>query len=236
MRVFISQPRYLPITSYLQRLYHADIFIILDNVKRQPYGWENRNKLLLPNPKWLTVPIASSRMSKICDAEVKNIKWIDEHIRTIENNYRNAPFFDSQLLINFYDAIKKTAQRSLLFVDIIVHQITFLCNLLEFEPKLVRASTIENDSIKNTGGPEKLRALCDKVGATEYISGGNGKEYGVENSFKGSSIKVLYHNPPTPKYYQPNETFVPYMACLDMIFNAGLTETANVVKADLELI
>ena len=61
----ISQPRYLPALNYLQRLYFADIFVIFDVVQREVRGFENRNKLLLPKPKWLTIPVSSSGREKI---------------------------------------------------------------------------------------------------------------------------------------------------------------------------
>lgn len=235
MRVIISQPRYLPVTSYLQRLYHADTFILLDNVQRQSRGWENRNKLLLPTPKWLTIPIASSSRAMIFETEVKHTQWLNDHARAIATNYKNAPHYNQDLLDDFFEVMKRESVNSMFFTDIITEQLNFLCSLFDFKPNFVRASEIETDAIREAIGPDKLCELCKAVDATEYISGGNGKEYGVEESFAGSSIDVLYHNPKPPIYSQGAKEFEPYMACLDMIFNAGLEKTSTAVKADLEL-
>lgn len=65
-KLVISQPRYLPVISYLQRLYFADIFVFLDNVQRQPRGVENRNKIIVNGKeKWLSIPVKSSCLGGI---------------------------------------------------------------------------------------------------------------------------------------------------------------------------
>jgi hypothetical protein len=58
MKIVISQPRYLPTLNYLIRLYFSDCFVLLDNVQRQARGYENRNKLLMPSAKWLSISIS----------------------------------------------------------------------------------------------------------------------------------------------------------------------------------
>ena len=233
MRILISQPRYLPVMSYLQRLYHADLFILLDSVQRQGRGWENRNKLLIPAPKWLTVPICSSRRALICNTEIQGSQWISDHVSLVKKHYSSAKYYDSSLL----DTLEKSIQEALFendgdYTSAIRSQLEVFCSYLGFAPRLALATDIEKLGTCADSGPEKLRDLCLLAGATEYVSGGNGKAYGVEEAFQGSNIAVRYHHPQLLKYSQQGTTFVPFMACLDTFFHLGPDRCVDIVTGD----
>ena len=236
MDVVISQPRYLPALNYLQRLIAADRFIVLDTVQRQGRGWENRNKLLLPDPKWLTIPVASSSREMICNAVIKETEWIKKHQQQIEKYYRNHPFFDKTILNRYYQGIVHLLGRQGSYCEILVQLLLNACSILGIEPKIILASQLENSATNEDIGPGKLCHLCKNVRANRYISGPNGRKYGVESAFSGSGVKVVYHYFEHPKYTQPGlDTFVPYLGFLDAIFSAGKDWTHNVLIQPLVL-
>lgn len=233
MRIIISQPRYLPVMSYLQRLNHADLFVLLDTVQRQGRGWENRNKLLVPAPKWLTVPISSSSRALICNTQIQDSQWITDHISLIKKYYADAKFYDCSLL----DTLEKRILEAFFDSDgnytrVISTQLDVLCSYLGFTPQLALASDIEKRGECADCGPEKIRDLCVLAGATEYVSGGNGKAYGIEEAFEGSNIAVRYHHPDLIEYTQQNSEFVPFMACLDTFFYLGPDRCVDIVTGD----
>lgn len=218
MKAVISQPRYLPALNYLQRLFFADQFVILDVVQRQARGWENRNKLLLPEPTWLTVPVASSSRSLIVDTTIDGRAWVAEHKKKISQHYGKAPFFNERLLDQAF-ALNEGANR---YVDVLVALMENACRLLSFEPKLVFASNLLKSDDFAQGGVQILRMLSERVGAKAYVSGPNGRNYGVVDGFSGSGIDVLFHEFQHPVYEQLNGPFVPYMGYLDALFFCGV--------------
>jgi hypothetical protein len=222
----ISQPRYLPVINYLQRLKFADIFVILDNVQRQGRGWENRNKLILNNKiKWLTMPISSSSREMIRHTKINGKTWIRTHKDIIRNSYFGHPHYNETLLNLYYEGAEKTMEESdNSFTDVVIRLILNACTIFGFRPTLVRSSLYpETDKVK---GHAKLAKICDGVGASTYISGANGKEYGIMNSFGKTETKVLFHYYDYPVYEQSGrETFTPWLAFFDPLFNLGLKKT-----------
>ena len=218
MKAIISQPRYLPALNYIQRLFFADVFIVFDVVQRQARGWENRNKLLLPDPTWLTIPVASSSRSIIKDTKILNTDWIENHKNKIGFYYKNAPFFDSKLLDFIYN-IEAPSDNS--YVDVLLSLMNNICSALSFKPALVRASDLLLPEDYQENGVRLLRIVCQRSGASCYVSGPNGKEYGVDDEFSRHNIPVVYHNFIHPEYFQARHDFAPYMGCLDALFYCG---------------
>lgn len=235
MNIVISQPRYLPALNYLQRLHGSDCFVILDIVQRQSRGWENRNKLLLPDPQWMTIPIASSSRSKLVDTKILDMNWVEEHKSRIVRSYSGAPFFDQSILDALYEIPNYLAFKDISFVELIVCFLKNAATLLKFNTNIILASEIISPEDACTG-PSLLRELCEKISGTRgYISGPNGLSYGVCDAFKDSSVEVFFHKYNHPVYDQNRMDFVPYMGFLDAIFNCGLLWVSTQVKQPLEL-
>ena len=63
--------------------------------------------------------------------------------------------------------------------------------------------------------------LCRELGAKTYLSGPLGRNYLREDIFQSSGIAVRYDDYRHPMYPQAHPGFEPYMAALDLLFNAG---------------
>lgn len=224
MKVVISQPRYLPALNYLQRVCFADTFVLFDTVQRQARAWENRNQLLLPNtPQWLTIPIASSSRARIADAIYRDANWVQNHKARIVQNYLGAPYFDPEVLECYYSAYEPgREQAGGGFAISVKRSIERLFDYLDLPYNMRFASALE-PTANQVSGPAKLRSICEQLGAEAYISGPNGREYGVIPCFAGSRCKVLFHEYRHPTYHQGDGTraFVPYMGFFDALFNCG---------------
>lgn len=224
MRIVISQPRYLPALNYLQRICFADVFVVFDIVQRQSRGWENRNQLLLPNPRWLTIPVAASSRALISDAHVAERDWIKDHYKAICENYRAAPHYDEGLLDAYFAPLSRAmATSNSLFGDMVVAAIKGLFDELSLPHNIVYAREFCGQDVLTAPGPAKLRLICEKLGATTYISGPNGRDYGVTEAFEGSSCAVVYHEYRHPVYPQVGrqENFLPHMGFFDALFCMG---------------
>lgn len=222
-KIAISQPRYLPAINYLQRLCFSDLFVFLDNVQRQARDFENRNKILISGKdKWITMPIKSSTREYINKATIDGNEWVDSHKQTLHHAYSKHPHYDRALVETYYYGIEKVLEESNYgFTETTIHLILNACGIFGFSPKTIRASSCPSSDIIK--GSEKLVKIAEETGADVYVSGPNGREYGVMEAFEGSGIEVVYHDFEHPEYKQyGQDNFVPYLAFFDQLFNVGL--------------
>jgi hypothetical protein len=230
MKVVISQPRYLPAINYLTRLYFSDIFILLDNVQRQARGFENRNKLFLPNLSWLSIPIESSSREVLFTTKISNNSWVDEHKMKIAAAYSSYPNFDPALLDCWY----KDVAKQISFVDAIKVYLENVCFSINFKPNMVLASEVLGKEQKY--GVSNLVDLVSSISKNEqcecqYISGANGRDYGVKEAFCDVGVPVLFHDWEPERYLQVGQDeFVSFLAFPDLVFNIGIKELEKLVK------
>ena len=223
MKVIISQPRYLPAVNFLQRLHFADMFVFLDNVQRQARGWENRNKILITcKSKWLTIPIYSSSRELIVNSRISGKKWVKDHQNIIWNAYRRHPYYDGSIVELFYEGIEEVLERQdFRFAETLIHLVLNACQIFGFKPKFTRSSSYPLTN--EITGPEKLVKICKVIGASVYISGPNGKEYGIIKAFEHSGIEVFFHDYQYPVYKQfGQDDFVSWLCFFDPLFNLGV--------------
>ena len=234
-KIIISQPRYLPAINYLQRLYNADLFVFFDTVQRQGRGWENRNKILTNGKEqWVTIPVESSSREVIFKTRISGSDWIDEHKNLIRNAYKKKPFYSDEIVDRYYVGVKETLLKNdFNYRDAIVKMNLNVCDLFGFKPKYIYSSQCDDSECR---GVEKLVKISKDVGCGTYVSGANGKEYGVVEAFRDSGINVSFHYFDYPAYPQYGEKeFHPWLSFFDVIFNIGLDRTKNIIQTQWEL-
>src|SRR5437016_5023773 len=97
MTVAIMQPYFFPYLGYFQLVNAVDTFVFFDDVNFINKGWINRNQVLQQNtPLRFTVPLLkASQNRKINEIELSDFPaWRKQFLRSIEMNYKRAPFFD----------------------------------------------------------------------------------------------------------------------------------------------
>jgi hypothetical protein len=232
--IVISQPRYLPALTYLQRLYFSDTFVILDNVQRQKRGFENRNKVLVEGKtKWLTIPSKSSSRALIRETTINGNEWIGDHKEKLEQYYSEAPHFNKDWIEAYYGELeKKIVEFEYDFTSSLNYLIKNICTFFKFEPSLVRASELISSAVEEANGPDKIFEISNAVDTDLYVSGMNGREYGILDSFKGSAIDVKFHADQPVPYNQNVDEFVPHLAFFDALFYAGKEWVEEQIKKE----
>jgi len=92
----ILQSNYIPWRGYFHLVHDADIFVFYDDVQYTHDDWRNRNRIKTPHgSKWLTIPAGRDKRRLICDVEITDQTWKKKHRKSIEQNYRHAPFFEN---------------------------------------------------------------------------------------------------------------------------------------------
>ncbi|MBF0483478.1 MAG: WbqC family protein [Candidatus Omnitrophica bacterium] len=218
MRVAIHQPQYLPWLGYLDKISRADIFVFLDDAQFKKNEWQNRNRIKTSQGwQWLTVPILHDFGQPINQVQINNNEnWRIDHIKALEMNYRNAPYFNQ-----YFDQFKKIYDQeweklSNLNCTIIE---SFL-NILDIKTKIVLASAY-NIATNQT---QRLIDICKKVEADTYIAGEGCAAYMDFALFAENNIRVevqKYQHPIYPQQWEKTEKFISHLSALDIIFNCG---------------
>lgn len=212
------QPSYLSWIGYFGLMDLVDEFVILDSVQFDRRSWQQRNQIKTPDgPAWLTVPVHSKgkRSQLIKDVEIDvDRNFVKSHIRSIEQNYANAPHFNAYAPALF----ELLQQGHELLSGLTIELIEWFRGCLGIETPMRRASKMSCDGAKDI----LLANICRELGADVYVSPAGSKPY-LDGSpvFGEYSIEIRYFDFAHPSYRQLHGEFVPYMSIIDLLFNVG---------------
>ncbi len=217
--VAIHQPEFLPWLGFLNKLHQCDTFVLLDHVQFEKNYFQNRNRIRTATPhgwSWLTVPILTKGRfgQAICEVEMnESTDWRRKHLEAFRLHYAKAPAFEEYG--PFLQAQYEKPWRRL--TDFSMTLIEWIARSFGLERKILRSSEM------GVGGARSrlLLSICEKVGATEYLSGISGRNYLETNLFEERGIRVRFQEFHHPVYRQCYEPFVPGLSSMDLLFNHG---------------
>ncbi len=214
--VAIHQPHYLPWLGYLAKLDRADDFVYLDTVQFERSGWQNRNRIKGPQgAQWLTVPVRHRFGQRIADVEIPEADgWRRKHRQALATHYGGAPHFTAA-----WPALETLyAARWERLADLAVASVECLARLLGIRCPTARASALGELPEEPTA---RLVAICRHLGADTYLAGAGGPGYMDMDAFARAGIRVLVQDYRHPEYPQRYGPFVPHLAAVDLLCNAG---------------
>jgi hypothetical protein len=219
MIVGIHQPNYLPYLGFFDKIAKSDIFVIYDDAQFNKNEYQHRNRIRIHDGwKWLTVPVVKEEIPieeiKIINEPIKNKpQWSKIHFREIHANYAKTDYFSI-----YEEEIRKVYEKKYeKLVDLNMNLIKILMKAFDIDVKLIYASEfglITKSSQKNLD-------LVEAVGGDVYLSGPMGRDYLDVSLFEKKGLKVEFQDFKHPVYKQRYEGFVPNMAAIDALFNAG---------------
>ena len=167
----------------------SDIFVILDDVSFRKNYFQNRNRFLNQNgvEEWFSVELKKYKTGDLIN-QVKvssNIHWKKKILKKLNQNFK-------------YDFSEIYNNEKL--VEINMNSIYECMKVLNIDKKLIFSSELNINSLKSS----KLSAICDHLGATEYISGPSGRDYLDLNKF---NCKVSFFEPKVENYYSSIQFF-----------------------------
>lgn len=224
MIVAIHQPQFMPWIGYIDKIDRADIFVYLDNVQFRKNEFQNRNKIKTCNGwQWLTAPVTYRFPQRINEVRLNNtINWKKKHLMTIETNYRKSPYFDDifPMIQDLYSIEYEYLYK--LNIDCI----GMILRFLNIDKETIRASEI--DGLREEPSL-RLIDICKHLNADTYLAGGAGKGYMDLSAFKAHGIEVIFQDFNHPVYPQLYGEFLPFMSCLDLLFNCGY-EAIDIIR------
>lgn len=218
MVVSIAQPGYWPWLGYFDRILKSDLHIVLDHVQFEKSWFINRNRIRCGDSwQWLTIPVKTK--GRFGNLPINQIEvderqnWKIKHWRTLRHQYYHTCFwkdFEPEL-----NAFYHTQWPNFRTICLASSQI--IAKALSLKTPLLFSSQFTPSETKGA----LVLELCQKAGATTYLSGPLGKNYLSINHFEAAGIQVEWHHfsPPAPANY-PNPTTPPRSA-LDFLLHLG---------------
>lgn len=218
MKVGIMQPYFVPYIGYWQLMNAVDRYVIYDDVNYIKGGWINRNRILV-NGKltYFNIPMLGASPNKLINEVCVNTNdaLISKNLRTIEAAYKKAPYFST-----VYPMIEKILLSNKECIsEFIADSFRIINAYLGIETELILSSTLKKDcSLKSQ---DKVLAICQELGATEYYNAIGGQELYSFSDFAERGIKLSFLKTDTIVYKQFGEKFEPNLSIIDvMMFNS----------------
>lgn len=229
--VACHQPNFLPWLGYFAKIFHADVFFLLDDVQlTQGHGkhnWTTRVRILSHSgPQWLTVPIKRTGKGKQLIKEVEintaDKRWLRKTFFTLEQNYGKTEYFKQ-----YYGGLKEIlAEGHEIIAELNTKLVMWLIDILGISVETHRSSDISATTTSN----QRLIDLTLSVGGHVYLSGDGADSYQLESEFKKNGINLQRIGFQHPAYEQIHGSeFIPGMSIIDSLFNIGAEATYNLL-------
>ncbi len=225
MIITIHQPDFMPWYGFFRKIYHADIWVVLDHTENNPREaafWGRRVKVLVNGQEhWLSItlnkPEEKGRIGiPVHDMtlNLQNRKALQKLKKTVQMAYSKAPFFDeyAYLLDDYFDSDEpKMMPRNMNFIK-------EMMKILGCDTKLVYSSDL-NPKASST---EMLVEIIQSMNGDVYLSGTGADGYQDVSLYKDNGIEVIFNKFDHPTYEQLlTDDFVPGLSILDMLFMKG---------------
>lgn len=221
-KVIITQSNYIPWKGYFDSINLVDEVVLYDDMQYTKRDWRNRNKIKTSNGlSWLTIPVEVKGKfnQKINETMTVDNHWRINHWRTIEANYKSAPYFHEYSEV-FKALYLESDEKNL--SEINFQFIKVVNEVLGIRTVIRRSSEFELIE----GKTERLADLCEKLNAKVYYTGPSAKNYIEKKPFTDRNIELAYldfsgYN----EYPQLFGEFEHAVSILDLIFNCGEEST-----------
>ena len=236
IKVAMMQPTFLPWQGFFELIIKSDKFIFLDDFQFSVQSHHTRNKLFVGKNQvnYYSVPVQKNKSFEQPLNEVlvvENNQWKNKLLRTLEYNYKKAPYFEQ--IYPKLEKVLNSDKRTL--SDLNISLILEFCNLMGIEKEFLYSSDFTQETQSQSHRSKRVIELIEWAGAEQYLSAHGSFEYMLEDGFDFEKYNVRFQNYiPKPYMQMHSEDFIPYLSVLDALFNIGPNETLNLIKNGTE--
>ncbi len=215
MLVTIHQPCYIPYLGIFHKIWKADEFVYLDDAQYSNGYVFEWNRIKTPQGECrLKVPLYRDFGKSLLEVKPKDeLGWQDKHIKTVDMNYKKAPFHD-ELLPLYAETISKHYD-SLGELNIATMNMFF--EWFGWNKPITRSSIWNLEERSES----RVIEICKRMHADAYYSGTGGANYQDPEHYKEANIELIYQQWIPYEYKQQWGEFRPYMSILDFAMNEG---------------
>ncbi|WP_333600053.1 WbqC family protein [Flavobacterium sp.] len=216
MKLAVMQPYLFPYIGYFQLINAADKFVVYDDVNFIKQGWINRNSILVGGQAFLfTVPLENQSSFQKINETFLNQKfypsWADKFLKTIEQNYKKAPFFTD--VFPMLKKILQTENQSI--AGLAVSSIKSVAEYIGIATEFVDSSVNYNN--QNLSAQTRVLDICTQEKASQYINLSGGMALYSKSDFSEKGIELQFIQSERIEYSQFNDNFVPNLSIIDIL-------------------
>lgn len=228
MKIAIMQPYLFPYLGYFQLINAVDTFVFYDDVNFIKRGWINRNQILIGGEAVLfTLPLKKASQNKLINEIDMAIdeKWSVQFFKTIEQNYKNAPYF-----IETFQLLKKVfGKKQTKISSLAIESVLQISKYLQLDT-LFEISSIDYPTTIELLKAERLIAICKKNGSEHYVNPSGGKELYSKNTFNKEGITLSFIENELVSYRQFGNEFVKGLSMIDVLMFNSVEEVKNLLS------
>jgi len=217
MKAAVMQPYFFPYIGYFQLINAVDTFVVYDDVNFIKKGWISRNSILVNEAPYLfTMELKEASQNKrINEILISDSNWRKNLVRTVALSYKKAPYFDSVFPV--IEEIILDAENNL--AEFLTNALKKICGFIGIETEIMVSSEIDKDNTLK--GADKIKAICKRIGASEYINAIGGMALYDRNDFSQNGIDLQFIKSKPISYAQFKNEFVPWLSIIDVLmFNS----------------
>jgi hypothetical protein len=234
MKVAINQPFTFAYIGFYQLISVVDRFIFYDDVTFMKQSWINRNRILVGG-KDLFFNIQLDDVSSfklISETNIRyNKKAIEKLLKTIQQAYVKAPFFNEAFAIvsNCFNQIENEQRIS----KIAYHSVKSVCDYLGITTQL-EFSSEKYAFTKGMGRKERLYEILRLNNATDYVNLPGGTGLYSKDEFQKHGFNLHFIDRGDIVYKQFNNEFIPWLSIIDVLmFNSAEDTKALIDRCTL---
>ncbi len=198
----------------------------LDDVQYSKNTYFARNRVLDRSGRevMLAVPVRAQLSDTFLTATVLDNGWRRSHAATLRQVYGRFPAAAPRLeeLDRLYEWPHST------LADLNVAFMTWLLDSLGIRTPVRRSSELGAAGKSS----DRLVAICQQLGGTEYYSPAGARDYIDGASFARESIQLTFQEySPEPYEQRPGSPFVPFLSAVDPLLRFGGDEARRLVLA-----
>lgn len=225
MKIGIMQPYFFPYLGYWQLMNEVDKYVILDDVNYIKRGWINKN-FIKGNGKAQRIGINIKSVSQNKLINELSLLKDDENslIKTIEQYYRHAPFYEDVMPI-IKDIISQEESNLSLYL---FYGIKKIAQYLQMNTEFFISSMIEkNNSLK---GQDRIIEICKQLNGDTYINAIGGMEIYNKKGFDNEGLELIFLKMDEIEYKQLNGDFISNLSIIDVIMNNSVEDVKKMLK------
>lgn len=209
---------FLPDIAFFKKAIQSDYIILLDNAQYSKKSCANRAAIkTIAGEHWLTVPIFTTGTGEqpIIKVVIDNRQdWYRKHLRTLEYNYTNAPYF-----YRYFDFFIATYQQSWERLQKLnQHCFDFLLSQFRWQNKKVILSSTLPWIMNRT---ERVIKWLQLTGCKTYLMRADEKDLVNCADIVKNGFDIIIQNNVYPEYHQQFGTFIKNTSIIDLLFNEG---------------
>jgi hypothetical protein len=221
----LSQPMLLPWLGMFEQAALADLFIFHDDIPLPRGHGKSRSFQTRVQIKtqggwdWLSLPVDRRNAPGellINEARLPDQVWRKQHLNTIRNAYRRAPYF-STIFEGIVEPLYSFETDSV--SEFCIEGMLRLFRHLGLKPEIHRTSALGLP--RELVASPRVLAHCQRFDCDRYITGLGALEYIDYDLFENAGVKIYYMEYAKTPYPQLHGEFNPHVTVLDLLFNVG---------------